>query len=183
MPDPAAAPAPDPAPPAPDTAPLPGDDGQARHRLPRRSLTYQLVWVLLVGMPVSAAVITGAAMLSWFTPGIRWVIAGLVVLYLLPVRLILTPLWWQRFWYAVSPDEVDVRHGVLLTTRTVVPMNRVQHLAVTHGPLADRFGVATVHIHTAAGEITLHDLDAAEAEAVRARLAVLAGLAGPGDDI
>lgn len=161
--------------------PLPGDPIGRRQRRPRRSLTYQLLWAVVAALVVGAALVAGALWLDWFTPTVRWVIVGVGLFWLVPVRIVQVVLDWRVFWYAVSPQEIDVCAGVLVRTRTVVPMNRVQHLRVTHGPIADRFTVATVHVHTAAGTVELPDLDAGEADRLRARIAELAGLTDPGD--
>ena len=59
-------------------------------------------------------------------------------------------------------------------------MNRVQHLKMEHGPIADRFRLASLHVHTAAGSIPIHGLDAGVADEVRTRISRLAGLA---DDV
>nr|WP_240189042.1 PH domain-containing protein [Nakamurella flavida] len=74
------------------------------------------------------------------------------------------------FWYAISETEIDVQHGFLVTSRTVVPMSRVQYLRSEHGVLADRFALANLHVHTAAGSVPLPGLDRAVADEVRARI-------------
>ena len=83
-------------------------------------------------------------------------------------------------WYSISPDEIDLQRGWLVQSRTVVPMNRVQHLKSEQGLLARRFHLSDLHIHTAAGAIVIDGLDQHEAAAVRARISGLAGLA---DDV
>ena len=132
------------------------------------------------GALLSVVLLGVAALLAWqttwFTAPIRWTIVGMLVV-LLAVAVVVAPLIRYRiFWYAISPAEVDISDGLYVRTRTVVPMHRVQHLRTDHGPIADRFRVATLHIHTAAGTIRLADLDRDEAEAVRSRIAELAQL-------
>ena len=84
------------------------------------------------------------------------------------------------FWYAVDAQEIEIERGFFVVSHTVVPMTRVQHLKTEHGPLADRFRVAALHIHTAAGTVSMHALDAAEAAELRGRIGLLANLA---DDV
>jgi membrane protein YdbS with pleckstrin-like domain len=133
------------------------------------------------GSLLSAGLLAVAALLawqtSWFTATIRWAIVAVLAVLLLAAVLVAPPIRYRIFWYAISPAEIDISDGLYVRTRTVVPMHRVQHLRTDHGPIADRFRVATLHIHTAAGTIRLADLDRDEAESVRARIADLAQLA------
>ncbi len=161
-------------------APLPGDRAGDRHRLPARIVTYWRIKAVATWLPVLAAASFGAWQLDWFTPAIRWAVVGLVGLRLLVELLVAPPIRYRVFWYAISPDEIDLEHGVLVRTRTVVPMNRVQYLKTEHGPIADRFRVATLHVHTAGGAVRMAGLDRGEAEQLRARIAALAHLA---DDV
>lgn len=90
------------------------------------------------------------------------------------------PIRRRLFWYSLSDREIDLQHGWLVQTRTLVPMNRVQHLKSEQGLLARRFRLSDLHIHTAAGSVLVQALDEDEAADVRARISLLAHLA---DDI
>lgn len=159
---------------------LPGDDPANRSRVPQRAVWYWRLWGVLVGLPLSALV-AAAAMVGPGPGELRWSLAALLVGYLLLGQVVVIPPIRRRvFWYAISADEVDLQQGWLTTTRTVVPMNRVQHLDTRRGPVADRFGLASIDIHTAAGKVTLPGLDRREADLLRARIGALAGLA---DDV
>ncbi|GGL85085.1 PH domain-containing protein [Nakamurella endophytica] len=167
--------------PEPDERPLPGDAPEERRRLPARTATYWRVQALLTGVPVVALATLGAVTLRWPPEPLRWTVAALLFLWLVVLRgLVAPPIRRRRFWYCISADEIDLQHGVLMTTRTLVPMNRVQHLKTTQGALADRFRVASLHVHTAGGVVALHGMDRDEAARVRRRIGALAGLA---DDV
>ena len=58
---------------------------------------------------------------------------------------------WRRWRYEVRDEEIDLRHGTVRITRTLVPMLRVQHVDTTQGPLDQALKLATVVVHTAAG--------------------------------
>ena len=58
---------------------------------------------------------------------------------------------WSRWRYEVRDEEIDLSHGTLRMTRTLVPMLRVQHVDTTQGPIDQALGLATVVVHTAAG--------------------------------
>jgi membrane protein YdbS with pleckstrin-like domain len=81
---------------------------------------------------------------------------------------------WARWRYEVRDEEIDLRHGTVRITRTLVPMLRVQHVDTTQGPLDQALGLATVVVHTAAGATTIPALDEGHAARLRDRIAALA---------
>jgi uncharacterized protein len=81
---------------------------------------------------------------------------------------------WRRWRYEVRDEEIDLRHGTVRITRTLVPMLRVQHVDTTQGPLDQALQLATVVIHTAAGTTTIPALGEGDAERLRDRIATLA---------
>ncbi len=156
---------------------LPGDDPVARHRLPARTTTYWRLRAALWGTAITALTVWGAVGLDWFNAPIRWTVAGIAAGWFLVVGVILRPpIRRSLFWYSVSDTEIDLQHGLLVQTRTVVPMSRVQHLKSEQGLLERRFRLADLHIHTAAGTVEIRGLDQAEATNVRTRIGLLAQL-------
>ena len=99
---------------------------------------------------------------------------GAVPLLLLIGDLAAQPVRYRLWWYAIDEEEVTLQHGWPITTLTVVPMVRVQHVSVAHGPLARGFGLADLKISTAAGSVTIPSLDRDQAESIRLRIAALA---------
>ena len=77
--------------------------------------------------------------------------------------------------YLEREDDLLVRRGVLVRRSSVVPYGRMQYVDVTAGPLARRYGLATVTLHTAAAasDAFVPGLLAAEASRLRDRLAAL----------
>ena len=149
----------------------------ARYRLPARTLTYWRVRALLTGVLVVALLTWWAVGADWFTPQVRWTITGVAGVWFLVVGVLIRPvIRWKLFWYAVTDDEIDLQHGWLVQTRTVVPMNRVQHLKSEQGLLAGRFRLSVLHIHTAAGPVVVDGLDQDDATQLRVRIGRLARL-------
>lgn len=156
---------------------LPGDAPSARHRLPERTLTYWRTRALLTGLLVVGLLTWWAAGADWFTPPVRWTVVGAAAVWFLLVGVLIRPVVrWKLFWMAVTDDEIDVQHGWLVQTRTVVPMNRVQHLKSERGLLATRFRLTALHLHTAAGPVVVDGLDADDAAALRVSIGRLAQL-------
>ena len=97
-------------------------------------------------------------------------------------------LQWRRWRWEVREHEIDLRRGVLRLRRTLIPMERVQHVETTRGILEQALGLATVAVHTAAGSHTIPLLRDEDAGLLRARIAALARTedepdeqAGPGE--
>jgi len=105
--------------------------------------------LLGVGLPVLAAV-----------SGLGWVIIGRTV---------------ASWAYAERDDDLFVRRGRIFLRCEVVPYGRMQLVDVTAGPLQRWFGVATVHLHTAAPgtNARIPGLTSHEAARLRDRLTTL----------
>ena len=88
------------------------------------------------------------------------------------VAALVVPLLRYRTWrYAVREDEIDLRHGAFVVRRTIVPMVRVQHVDTTVTPLGQLFGIATLTVHTAAGQHAVPGLTTATADRLRTAIA------------
>ncbi len=82
-------------------------------------------------------------------------VVHLILIFVLPqVR-------WNRWRYDVSEDAVDLFRGIVMRTRTVVPINRIQHVDTKQGPIYRRFGLSSISISTAA---TTHEIPALDDE-------------------
>ena len=102
--------------------------------------------VLLVGL---------AIVIPWGPSWLRW---GIVAVVLVVLRrcgmIILPPIRYRVFWYAISPTEIDIQHGIIFIKRSVVPMHRVQTLRTERGPMADHYRMTNLKIRTAAGSVS-----------------------------
>lgn len=81
---------------------------------------------------------------------------------------------WRRWRYEIFEQEVYIQHGILIVSKTLVPMIRVQHVDTKQGPILKRFRLASVTISTAA---TTHEIPALiekDASELRDRLSRLA---------
>jgi membrane protein YdbS with pleckstrin-like domain len=103
-------------------------------------------------------------------PTLLWAVPVLAAL----VSAVIVPeVRWRRFRYEVREEEIDLLRGVVTITRTLVPMQRVQHVDVQRGALERLLGFSSVVFHTAAGGNRIPALRPAEATAVRDRIATL----------
>jgi uncharacterized protein len=140
---------------------------------PSRRLASTARWLWRAqGLGITVAALIAASVGSSQAGGAVWMLlpvgAAVVGIGLVP------ELRWARWRYEVRDEEIDLRHGTVRITRTLVPMLRVQHVDTTQGPLDQALGLATVVVHTAAGTTTIPALDEGHAARLRDRIAALA---------
>ena len=138
----------------------------------RRLLTLRRLEV--GGGTLLAAVAAGLLLGLWIGiwAGVVAAVAALVV------GLVVERVLGRRFsaWgYAEREDDLLVRRGVLVYRLSVVPYGRMQYIDVRAGPFERSFGLATVHMHTAAAasDARIPGLTREEAARLRDRLAEL----------
>lgn len=77
---------------------------------------------------------------------------------LIPLIIVLAILGFLGYWiskyyrsisYTLKEDEVMVERGVWWKMKHVVPYARVMSVDVIQGPISRRFGIGSVHVHTA----------------------------------
>jgi membrane protein YdbS with pleckstrin-like domain len=164
-----------PGPSLPEPAPAPaGDDAGATgwQQLPSRA-----VLLCTIDVSVSLAVVFAIAgvMLGMLTIG-AWVavasglsgaLLGAGIGTWIGLRRYRNTLW------RLDPHGFAVRRGVAWQRETLVPLTRVQHLDLKHGPLQRLRGLATLVVHTAGtrhNAVSIDHLDADDAERLRERL-------------
>jgi hypothetical protein len=164
----------------PSAVPLVGDLPSERHRLPARVTRYWRWRAFCSSLPLVVLLI-GLAIVLPLGPGwIRWGLVGVAVVVIAAAVISLPPIRYRVFWYAISPTEIDIQHGIIFTKRSVVPMHRVQTLRSERGPLADHYRMTNLKINTAAGSVTLSGLDQDEADELCKRIGQLTDFA---DDV
>ncbi|HEX6981722.1 MAG TPA: PH domain-containing protein [Balneolaceae bacterium] len=84
---------------------------------------------------------------------------------------------WQRWYYEVDEHEIDLQSGIMIITRTLVPVKRVQHVDTRQGPILRSYGLADVTISTAATTHRIPALDMETADEVRDQISKFARLA------
>lgn len=102
--------------------------------------------------------------------------AIIFVLWVLSVALI-PYLSWKNWRYAVDKKEIDLKRGVFVKTRTLIPLSRVQHVDTRQGPLLRWYKLASVTISTAATTHEIPALDEVLADRVRNQISTYARLA------
>jgi membrane protein YdbS with pleckstrin-like domain len=151
-----------------------------RHRLSPLVTRYWRWRAVFSAVPVLVLLVGLAIVVPWGPAWLRWSIVGVVVALAAIGIVILPPIRYQVFWYAISATEIDIQHGIIFIKRSVVPMHRVQTLRTERGPMADHYRMTNLKIKTAAGSVTVSGLDRAEADVLCDRISRLADVA---DDV
>lgn len=98
-------------------------------------------------------------------------IAWILSIFLMPY------LSWKHWRYAIDEKEIDLKRGVIIKTRTLIPLSRVQHVDTRQGPLLRWYNLSTVTISTAATTHEIPGLDTHLADRVRRKISTYARLA------
>ncbi|WP_265522492.1 PH domain-containing protein [Oerskovia flava] len=120
---------------------------------------------------VVPAVAGGVVAVLTSTP---WVwIAPAVLVIMMVVAVLLVPRQVRAMGYAERDDDLLIRKGIMFRSLVVVPYGRMQYVDVEAGPVARRFRIAQVQLHTASPgtDATIDGLEPSEAERLRDRLA------------
>ena len=68
------------------------------------------------------------------------------------IAVLMPPLAWMRWRFAVSDTMLVMEHGVLFHEEKSIPISRLQHVDLTRGPIERLFGLATLGVSTAGNE-------------------------------
>lgn len=100
---------------------------------------------------------------------------GLVLLAILVLAVVIPPIAYERWRFALRDEDLWIRRGILIRSVSVIPYRRLQFVDTQQGPVARVFGLAELVVHTAAPGTSgrVPGLDADEAEELRERLAHL----------
>ncbi|CAN5815516.1 hypothetical protein BH23GEM11_BH23GEM11_17440 [soil metagenome] len=163
-----------------ETPPIPEGPVELRPLDPRVRLLWRMTtgirgvfWTALAagieawgrGWPFVDAILPEALPPGWFT-------AGVAVFWVL-VLLVIPAVRYRRWRYALRPDDLWIRRGILVHRVSVIPYGRLQFVDTRQGPLERWMGLTELVVHTAAPGTSglIPGLEAEEAEALREALA------------
>lgn len=159
---------------APEAAPAPCDGAE-------RSLDPAYVPANRVVQAIRSAVFTGVTLIGASTlvaatslPGAADIAILVAWVVVIAGRAVLGQIWpavaYRRIRYRVDTGGIVIRRGVFWRNVTTVPRARIQHTDVNRGPIARRYGLATLVVHTAGtvnATVSLDGLAVADALAIR----------------
>lgn len=124
----------------------------------------RLPWLVVAAI---AFAVPGFLVSPWFHIGTGVAVALLLwQLWLIPAQV-------KRLGWLETADELLITKGKLWYTFTVVPYGRIQYVDVKAGPIERWLDMKSLELHTASAtsDSTVQGLPAAEADALRERLA------------
>jgi uncharacterized protein len=83
--------------------------------------------------------------------------SGVYIGLFLSVLVVIVLMFWlsivsfKKKGYAIREKDLLYRRGILATTKTIIPFNRIQHISVSEGVFSRIYGLASVEIYTAGG--------------------------------
>jgi Uncharacterized conserved protein len=99
-----------------------------------------------------------------------WIIT-IACLVLFLTYLVVGPIvFYNRYRYKIDDERIDVRRGILIIRRTMVPIERVHQVEVTRGPINNMLGLANVDVTTAGGVARIEYLELEQAEEIAKHL-------------
>ncbi len=124
----------------------------------------------------------------WFVPVVygffalggaveRWpilVLTALVVLNTILQSSLIPVIRWRRWSYQIDKHEIYLKYGIFIIRRTLIPVNRIQHVDTRQGPILRSFDLSSVTITTAATTHEIPALNDEVADEVRNRISELA---------
>lgn len=148
-------------------------------RLESRVVIYWLLTDVIRALLLGAALVAGAEYWHqqeprpWLPEAARWFAVALVAL-----AVVAPPLAHARWRFGVDDRMLRMRYGILFVEERHVPIQRMQHVDLTRGPIERLFGLATLVVYTAGNEgssFRVPGLGRRRAEALRDRILRLRG--------
>ncbi len=160
-------------------SPVSGDEaGEIDQRIDPRALR---AWRVTGALEAFVALLA-AALGAWIVVRFQWPWLLAALLWVAALAFAVLSVWviprvrWERWRYRVGEREIELQYGLLVITRTLIPLARVQHVDTKQGPVLRAYGLASVAIATAAGTQEIPALAVEEAQRLRDRIARLAGV-------
>jgi len=99
-----------------------------------------------------------------------WFIAALIYALFLGITIITSIIGFRNTGYAFRTHDAIYRSGAIALNTTIIPYNRVQHVALHEGFIARKLGLAKVEIFTAGGDksdIQIPGIEKEQAEKIK----------------
>ena len=113
-----------------------------------------------VVMVIMAASVTAACLIFWNASLMRnLVLAGCWVLAAVYIR-------YARYRYCIDEEAIRVIEGFIWVQEQIVPIERLHKIAKSQGPIARIFGLSTVEVTTAGGDVNIKFLTDEKADEI-----------------
>lgn len=79
---------------------------------------------------------------------------------------------YERYRYCIDSEAIRVREGLLWISESIVPIERLHKIEVSQGPVARMFGLFTVCVTTAGGDVNIKFLQEDKANEIAETLKI-----------
>jgi uncharacterized protein len=133
------------------------------------------LWLMRIHALIAALILGAAALVGETALAVRsdlpfGIILAPVSLLILYMVLISPGRHYRAWGYRMDGDELQIRRGVWIQVHTIVPLDRVQHIDLSQGPIERPLRVCRLIVHTAGTQhsrVVLPGLSRANAERMR----------------
>lgn len=91
---------------------------------------------------------------------------GILIIISLIYIIIAPHIYYHHYRYLVTNEKIDIKRGIIILRRILVPVERIHQVEITKGPINNIFGLADIEVTTAGGKVRLEFLDSQDAEQI-----------------
>ncbi|MGJ5713454.1 PH domain-containing protein [Staphylococcus auricularis] len=132
---------------------------------------------VILAILLGSVIVANQFLLHWVGETVvKWVtIIGIVLIVLMAVYMILIrPIYkYKIFRYDVGDQEITVRKGIWFIKTRRAPYFRIQNLNIEEGPIMRKYGLATLSLSTAGGDLDVTLVPKKEARNLKKRIRAL----------
>ena len=124
--------------------------------------SYYYTSILLV---MAIVTLPWAIPLVFFIPITIWIILTTPMAVLTILLLVWARKYYDTIFYKLTEDEIIWKRGVFIKNTGIVPYNRITNIDISQGPIARKYGIASLKIQTAGysgakiAEITMEGIE------------------------
>lgn len=135
--------------------------------------------VIVINLMIFTLILLGAVVITFisvYSSNETDLGAGFYIAILVAALVIILFSFWmnrisfQKRGFVIREKDLLYRSGILSTTTTIVPFNRIQHIAVNEGMFSRMYDLASLEIYTAGGstsDLRISGIDKEKAHSIR----------------
>lgn len=91
-------------------------------------------------------------------------VIGIIMLLQILNTFLYPQIEYKQWRYLINNEKFEFIEGIYFINHTIVPIERIQHINITQGPINRRLNLANVTINTAGGNFDIPNLEKSKAE-------------------
>lgn len=125
------------------------------------------MWLVLIMAAATLVVLLAidAGLAGSIILALGWILSIIYIIAAPKVR-------YERYRYCIDSEAIRVREGLLWISESIVPIERLHKIEVSQGPVARMFGLFTVCVTTAGGDVDIKFLQEEKANEIAETLKI-----------